>query len=230
MANDSPNLLKTLLVRRCRQLGLTQSEVAERAHMTRAYLQRLCIGETTNPGIKTLDRLAQALQMPASAVFRLFLASTGDPLRAQQCHLGLPVAKGGLGDDDALAFVADVSVPDHSVMLPNERFTKTWAIQNSGHVAWKGRCLARADERFYIGGKDFSGRAGSLMASHLNSLEDKVDIPETLPGQMVEMSVDFAAPKESCSVASVWQVISATGQPCYGPGCYLQVIVTVLGV
>lgn len=69
-----------------------------------------------------------------------------------------------------------------------------------------------------------------MMASHLNSLEDKVGIPETLPGQMVEMSVDFAAPKESCSVTSVWQVISATGQPCYGPGCYLQVIVTVLGV
>jgi transcriptional regulator with XRE-family HTH domain len=223
-------LLQVLLLRRTRQLGLTLGEVAERAQLTRAYLRRLAMGQTANPGIKTLEQLASALQVPSSAVFRLFLASTPGTTHALQSHRGLPPELGGAGDDDVLAFVADVSVPDHSVMMPGERFTKTWAVQNCGTLPWQGRWLERADRRFFIGEQDGKGGFGHLLASHLSSMEDRIAVSETLPGQVVELSVEFAAPRESCSVASVWRMVGTDGRPCFGAGCYLQVVVTVLGL
>ncbi len=44
---------------------------------------------------------------------------------------------------DASTFVADVTIPDGTLMKPYQLFEKTWRIRNSGTVLWKGRWLAR---------------------------------------------------------------------------------------
>lgn len=44
---------------------------------------------------------------------------------------------------DTSTFVADVTVPDGTVMPPGFLFEKVWRIQNSGTVPWVGRWLAR---------------------------------------------------------------------------------------
>src|SRR5512139_925441 len=37
---------------------------------------------------------------------------------------------------NGLIYVADVTVPDNTVMTPGQSFTKTWRVQNSGTCAW----------------------------------------------------------------------------------------------
>src|SRR3977135_3448022 len=44
---------------------------------------------------------------------------------------------------DASSFVADITVPDGTVMPPLFIFEKIWRIRNTGAVPWVGRWLAR---------------------------------------------------------------------------------------
>ncbi len=221
--------LDHLIRQRSRQLGLTQTEVAARAGFTRAYLHRLGTGGVPNPGIRTLQKLAAALQLPANAVYRVFSAPEQARFRESVLYLGQPVELGGAGPEDALIFVADVTVPDHAPMLPGERFNKTWAVQNAGTVPWLHRQLVRADEELVVSRRDAHGQLHAVLESHLDSLGRVVAVPPTMPGQVVELSVEFAAPTENCSVASIWRMMDATGRPCFDDRCFLQVIVTVIG-
>lgn len=235
MASDSSPFesdvppLRRLVVQRTRQMGITLSDVAERAGITRAYLHRLTHGNTLNPGIRTLQSIARALQIPPSAVYRAFTDAVSLERSPTIRYEGLPPGQGGAGADDAMMFVSDVTIPDHSVVLPGERFTKTWAIQNVGEIAWKNRQLCRADDELVVSMRNPMGELQPLLESHLASLGRSIPIPDTEPGQMVELSVEFAAPTENCSVASIWRITDELGQPCFSPRCFLQVIVTVVG-
>ena len=217
------------MLQRARQMGMSLSDLASRAGITRAYLHRLTLGETPNPGIRTLQGIARALQVPPSAIYRAFT----DPVFLERSptirYTGLPEAQGGSGAADAMMFVSDVTIPDHSVVLPGERFTKIWAIQNVGDIPWEGRQLQRADDELVVSMRNPLGELQPLLDSHLASLGRVIPIPDTQPGQMVELSVEFAAPTENCSVASIWRITDSEGRPCFSPRCFLQVIVTVVG-
>lgn len=217
------NLLSDFVVRRCRLLGINQTELAQRAGVTRAYLYRLLQGGVPNPGVLTLQRLAQALEVSATALVRLFVDTT-------QCANSQPFHYvSALDFRDAMAFVADVTVPDHSVVVPGERFTKIWAIQNVGEVPWPVRHFVRLDQGLVVARREQNGALTPLLDSYLNSLGNSQLIPPVLPGQVHELAVDFVAPQENCSVASVWRLQSTDGKPCYGDKAFLQVIVTVIG-
>lgn len=57
---------------RCRreELGLTQEEFAERAHINRTYLSDIERG-TRNLSLINIERVAGALELPISELFRL---------------------------------------------------------------------------------------------------------------------------------------------------------------
>jgi len=212
---------------RSRQLGLSQTELAERAGMTRAYLHRLCAGRVPNPGVLTLQRLAQALQLPTTALVRLWVAAddNGQPcVHTQQARHVSPH-----DPRDALVLVGDVTVAHHSVVLPGERFTKTWAVQNAGEVPWPARRLVRQDAALVVAQRERNGLLTPLLNAHLSSLGQMVDMPPAPPGAVLELSMDFAAPLEKGTFASVWRVETLAGVPCYKSRCFLQVIVTVVG-
>lgn len=208
---------------RARQLGMTQTELAECTGMTRAYLHRLCTGGVPNPGVLTLQRLAQALQLPTTALVRLWADDHASTMGRQARHVATRDPR------DVLVFVGDVTVPDHAVVLPGERFTKTWAVQNAGSVAWPARRLVRQDSTLVVAQRERNGALTPLLDAHLRSLEQVLEVPVTPPGAVRELSVDFAAPLENCSVASVWRFEDLDGEPVYKNSCFLQVIVTVLG-
>src|SRR5512140_3111895 len=42
----------------------------------------------------------------------------------------------GTGSCDSSAFVADVTIPDNSVIDPGKAFTKTWTLLNNGTCTW----------------------------------------------------------------------------------------------
>lgn len=218
-----PGIPLTWVRQRAMHLQMNMSQLALRAGISRVYLHRLCNGEIANPGLQTLQRLAQALQLPSSALVRLWEGIACTAMAQHVRHISLE------NSFDILVFVADVTVPDHSAVLPNQRFTKTWAIQNAGTVFWPVRRLVRQDSELVIARRERNGTLVPLLDSHLSSLGTAIEIPPTPPGAVRELSIDFAAPKENCSVASIWQIQTLDGQPCYKSDCFLQVVVTVLG-
>lgn len=217
------NCLGNLVRRRAQQLGMPLTAVAERAELTRGYLHRLLSGQTSNPGVLTLQKLASALNLPAMTIFRLYAEGSTQQARTARRHAGLRDA------NDGLIFVADVTVPDHSLMTPGERFIKTWAIQNAGEQPWTGRRLARMDEQAVVARRATNGLLVPLFESHLHCLDQYIDIPPTQPGHVVELSVELRAPEGSCTVVSVWRMEDVDGHACFSDQCYLYCMVTVVG-
>lgn len=217
--------LGSLVRQRAQQLGLPLTAVAERTGVTRAYLHRLLSGETKNPGVLTIHKLAIALGLPAMTLFRLYTNDQAAHIsgRTARRHLGL------LDPSDGLVFVEDVTVPDHSPVCPRERFTKTWAIQNAGSVIWLGRRLIRVDSDVIAAQRTEQGNLVPILDTHLMSYERILDIPATEPGQVTELSVELRAPEGSGTVAAFWTMVDGDGRQCFDSQCHLYCIVTVVG-
>lgn len=214
--------LGQMVRRRARQLGLPLSSIAERTDITRAYLHRLLAGQTPNPGVRTLQKLAHAVHLPPIAVFRLFAEEAAPSARTARRHESL------LDPEDGLIFVGDITVPDHSLMSPGERFVKTWAIQNAGHRPWVGRRLVRLDQEVVVARRAASGVLIPLIQGHMECLDQAIEVPATLPGQVVELSVEMRAPEGSATIASAWRMEDALARPCFDHQCCLYCVITVV--
>ncbi|WP_277961133.1 NBR1-Ig-like domain-containing protein [Pseudomonas sp. RIT-To-2] len=220
--------LNSLIARRSRQLGKSMSTVAKDAGISRTYLYGLASGASQDPSVRTLTKLAKALQVSPILMFRYFADLVG--ARASSSSLA-PTNRGvGTSDKDDIAlFTADVTVADHTVVLPGEVFRKTWELQNAGSRPWRGRRLVRVDGDYVIARRSVAdGSLEVVMDAHLASLYREIPLPDTLPGHPVQLSIEFAAPKETCTVASIWRIEDDQGNPCYGRDFILHAIVTVM--
>lgn len=90
-------------------------------------------------------------------------------------------------------FVADITIPDNTVVAPGSIFTKTWALQNNGTCPWGVGFTA-----VFISGEQMAGGSPT-------------PIPAALPGQTVNVSVNFVAPSVPGAHRSTWQLQSASG-------------------
>jgi transcriptional regulator with XRE-family HTH domain len=228
MNHETTGTLRALLARRSRDLGKTMTAIAKEAGLSRTYLYGLASGETQDPSVRTLVKLAKALQVSPLLLFRYYADLAGAPPSGPAL---LPTNRAlGLDDpDDIAAFNADVTTPDHAVVMPGEAFRKVWELQNVGTKPWGGRRLVRVDGE-YVMARRVAGTASLevILDAHLASLYREVTIPDTMPAQPVHIGVDFAAPRESCTVASIWRIEDAQGNPCYGPAFIFHVVVTVM--
>ncbi|MFE3259446.1 NBR1-Ig-like domain-containing protein [Nocardia sp. NPDC059091] len=75
---------------------------------------------------------------------------------------------------DRTEWIADVTIPDGTLMSPGQTFTKVWRIQNAGTVNWNERYLKR------IGAL---GGVGQVSTPRLTP------IPETPAGQEVDIAL-----------------------------------------
>ncbi|MER0830777.1 NBR1-Ig-like domain-containing protein [Pseudomonas aeruginosa] len=219
-----------LLARRSRELGKSMSTIAREAGLSRTYMYTLARGDAQDPSVRTLVRLAKALLVSPLLLFRYYADISGAP---QSGFKLAPTNRAvGLDDlDDIAVFNADVTMPDQAIVIPGESFHKVWEIQNVGHKPWRGRRLVRVDGEYVIARRDPAVNGWvPVMDVHLSSLYREIAIPDTLPGQPVRLTVEFAAPRESCSVASIWRIEDEHGLPCYSPEFVLHVIVTVMAL
>jgi hypothetical protein len=92
-------------------------------------------------------------------------------------------------------FVADVNIPDGTVFAPEQSFTKTWRIANTGQTTW-----TTAYTLIFID--------GDLMGA-----EASIPMPkEVAPGKEVEISVDMLAPDKAGTYTSFWKLKSPDGK------------------
>lgn len=116
------------------------------------------------------------------------------------------------GADDRTKFIKDVTIPDGTTIPVNTEFVKTWRVKNIGNVTWKDRYLMRTTP------------ASPLLCSS----PSMVPIPETAPGETVDISVTFVTPHLPGTCRTDWKTADERGNFYYPEmhGLFSIVVVT----
>lgn len=202
-------------------LGLTRTELARRARLSRESLYKLLRGDVASPSIETLHGLAVALDVSPIYLMRQYF---------DDLNLGPGTLLAPLHDDDHVAFVRDVTIPDDMAVGINQSFTKTWELQNTGQKLWKGRHLICQDDDFVLARRMPDGSLHEVADCHLIPASRQVPMAETKPGETVQVSVDFIAPSVPCTVMSFWKMSDEQGRLCFPDfkGVWVKVRVVAL--
>ncbi len=96
---------------------------------------------------------------------------------------------------DRAVFVADVTIPDNTVLAPKAAFTKTWKLQNGGTTTWTTSYALE-----FISGEQM-GSVTSVKISQSVS-----------PGAQIDISVDLVAPASNGTYQGYWKMKNASGQ------------------
>ena len=94
---------------------------------------------------------------------------------------------------NALAFIADITIPDNTKMNPGQTFTKTWRVKNTGTCAWE------TDYQL----KFFSGNALGGSSLTLNKVYNA--------GAEVDLSINMTAPVNTGIYTGNWRMTDDTG-------------------
>jgi hypothetical protein len=105
---------------------------------------------------------------------------------------------------DGAQFVADVTIPDGTKVQPNQRFTKTWRLRNTGSCTWgSGYSLV------FVGGTQMGAPSS-------------VSVPSVSPNGTVDISVPMTVPPSSGTYQGNWQMRNSKGQP-FGSQIWVKV-------
>lgn len=95
---------------------------------------------------------------------------------------------------DIAQFVTDVTVPDGTVLLPGQAFTKTWRFKNNGTCSWTPSYAV-----VFSSGNSMSGPANQALTGNVN------------PGQTVDISINLTAPSTPGDYTGYWKLRNAAG-------------------
>ncbi len=108
--------------------------------------------------------------------------------------------------ENNLVFMQDVTVPDGQHFLAGQPVVKTWQVRNDGSCAWvRGYSLRLVD--------------GVAMGAI-----DRQALPEAVPGDVVEITIQFTAPAQPGTYRSAWKAYDQTESP-FGVQIYVEIIV-----
>jgi hypothetical protein len=96
---------------------------------------------------------------------------------------------------DKVQFVADVNIPDGTIMQPGAQFTKTWDLKNIGTCTWKKDTY----QLVFFSGQQMGGQSAQVF---------KDDVPV---GKTVRVSVNLTAPSAAGSYRGYWMFKNASG-------------------
>jgi predicted small secreted protein len=97
-------------------------------------------------------------------------------------------------DCDKADFVADVTIPDGTALDPNESFTKTWRLRNSGTCSWTPSYTV-----VFSNGDSMGGPSSQALTGSVN------------PGQTMDISVNLKAPATDGKYTGYWKLRNAAG-------------------
>jgi hypothetical protein len=107
----------------------------------------------------------------------------------------LPEPAGGHSDGACLyraTYLADVTIPDDTVLAPGVAFTKTWRVRNDGTCTW-GRDYALSSLAF-VGGSPLGGPEGVALPRDVR------------PNELVDLSISMRAPDQPGLYLSEWKL------------------------
>lgn len=88
-------------------------------------------------------------------------------------------------------FVTDVTIPDGTVMTPNQTFNKKWRLKNIGACAWNGYSLV------FDSGDSMNGPATKAVGA-------------VNPGQEIDLDIDLKAPASAGNYRGYWRLVTNT--------------------
>jgi hypothetical protein len=91
-------------------------------------------------------------------------------------------------------FLADVTIPDGTIMTPNQAFTKTWRFRNVGACTWTPSYAI-----VFASGNSMNGPATQALTGNVN------------PGQTVDISVHLTAPGSTGNYTGYWKFRDGSG-------------------
>jgi hypothetical protein len=103
------------------------------------------------------------------------------------------------------AFVSDVSIPSGQSVTPSQRFNKIWRMRNTGTCPWIGFAWT------FISGDHLGG-------------PDSVVVPQTGPGDTVDISVPLYAEAEPGTYTGIWRLRDPKSRD-VGPTVRVKVVV-----
>jgi hypothetical protein len=124
------------------------------------------------------------------------------PIAGVTAAVGSPVAPvntaPALGDAcHNSIYIADVTIPDETVLKPGEDFDKIWRIQNTGSCIWDD-------------GYKLVFVAGDQALDPVNyEIKDAADFVEA--GETVDMGVDLTAPNAEGKYSATWRMQTDVG-------------------
>jgi len=96
---------------------------------------------------------------------------------------------------DNAKWLADVTIPDYSLIAPSASFVKTWKVQNTGTTTW-----TKDYKLIYLDG--LQGSSNTVSVNLTKSVA---------PGESVDVSVNFTAPAANGAYSSFWKMYTASG-------------------
>ena len=91
-------------------------------------------------------------------------------------------------------FVTDVTIPDGTIMAPNQPFVKTWRFRNAGTCTWTPSYAV-----VFSTGNSMNGPATQALTGNVN------------PGQTVDISVNLTAPASPADYTGHWRFRDGAG-------------------
>lgn len=156
-----------------------QTSVAQtvQVRQTQGAFETMVATLTAQPGVGLPT--GQVTAAPTSTVSPLVTPATSTPIPAP-C--------------DWASLVDDISIPDGSLLLPGQAFTKTWRLKNIGTCTWSPEYSI-----VFVEGSSLGAPAS-------------VKINNTVaPGGTVDVSVQMVAPNAAGSYTSNWMLKNASG-------------------
>lgn len=95
---------------------------------------------------------------------------------------------------DIAQFVTDVTIPDGTVVMPGQAFTKTWRFKNNGTCSWTPSYAV-----VFSSGNSMNGPANQALSGNVN------------PGQTVDISLNLTAPTTPGDYTGYWKMRNAAG-------------------
>ncbi len=180
-----------------------------------------CAKPTEDPSVK-ITQIAMTVQAEITqnalltpsptATFTPTVTPTITPTPTLSGATPTPTATRGIvtnpSSGDGATYVADVTIPDGTVVTAGSTFVKTWTVQNTGKTTW-----TKDYQLIYLD--------GVIGANNLQAV--KLTAP-VAPGGTVDISVTFIAPQVNGTYISYWKMYSAAGYA-FGDALNVQFVV-----
>lgn len=176
-------LLMALVLSACNLPPGTQEETGGAGAVLTAAAQTVEVSLTQSAAQNTPTAPALPTNTTAPPTLTLAVSPTG----------GAPAAT-ATQDCDKADFVADVTIPDGTALDPNESFTKTWRLRNSGTCSWTPSYTI-----VFSNGDSMGGPSSQALTGNVN------------PGQTMDISVNLKAPATDGNYTGYWKLRNAAG-------------------